>query len=146
MLALNYRDINIYLSQNPVEGLDKFPNLKWLGPVDANQCINLMANSRTTLHCHPTYFDGLHERPILAQSLGCQLLTPNLRWTNLLLKDSYKVIDVNATSSEIMNFLGNKQRGKYVIQPAPMEISNHCGSFRFMSDLLSESYGDPPAS
>ncbi len=139
MLALNYKNIEIYLTQSPIEGLEKFSNLKWLGPVDNDQCINLMANSRTILHCHPTYFDGLHERPILAQSLGCQLLTPNLRWTNLLLKDSYKVIDFNESSSEIMEFLSNKHRGKYVLQPTPIEISNHCGSLRFMTDLLTES-------
>jgi hypothetical protein len=67
-------------------------NVRFTGYLDFKQLCSMYLRSRVIYHCHPTYFHGLHERPIHAQMFGCLLVTENLPWTSSLAGNSFVAV------------------------------------------------------
>jgi hypothetical protein len=73
----------------PTEPMSLDTNVMFTGYINYPQILNLYASSKVVMHCHPTYFNGLHERPVTAQALGCLLATDKMQWSNLLKKNTF---------------------------------------------------------
>jgi hypothetical protein len=82
-IARQNPDLNIFVAGKPDTTIQS-SNVKFIGFQPFQNICNLIANAKCVLHLHPTYFDGLHDRPLTAPAFGTPVITRKMRWTRLL--------------------------------------------------------------
>ncbi len=130
-------DLNFVVAGTPTP-ISSLSNVNFIGFRQFSDICNLIANSRSVLHLHPTYFDGVHERPILAPAFGTPVLTRRMRWTSLLRNRSSLGLYDNPTDfrSVFNGLTSNYDRER--ADAAICENFLHHGTERFLFDLLSD--------
>jgi len=101
------------------------------------QVVNLYANSKFVVHCHPTYYHGLHERPVHAQLMGCVLVTDSLPWTSRLKSQSFVGISSRTDLGPLHRALSLPDPRMDLDLPLASEINKTLGSEAFLNNLLS---------
>lgn len=69
-LLKDARGLNVHVAGKLPPDVAELPNIVPLGSLRTAALGQVMADSRMVVHCHPTYPDGLHERPINAMANG----------------------------------------------------------------------------
>jgi len=135
-LAQSNPDLNFVVAGSPNENIQR-ENIKFVGFLPFDKTCNFIANSKAILHLHPTYFDGLHDRPLLAPAFGTPVLTRKMRWTKLLnvtnlIGEYSDTTEFRQVYEDLLDSIEFKGRETSVV-----ENFIHHGPIKFLSSLVS---------
>jgi len=127
----------VVAGQRPTEDADFGANVHFAGGhLDFSQIVQLYANSKLVYHCHPTYFSGIHERPVHAQLMVCVLATDSLPWTSRLKRGSFLRISQRDDLDSLTHILSLKDPSFELDLASPAEVYETLGSGAYFRRLL----------
>jgi hypothetical protein len=135
-IARTFPDKKIYVTDSPSPTLSAYRNVHFIGRVGFDQCVQLIANSKRVLHCHPTYFNSFHERPIISQALGSLVVTPSGRWTENLLPKSFVSFEPGEDFEMLHRTMDSVSWPGELDRIDPETVSNTYGTKKFLMQLL----------
>lgn len=139
-IAEMFPDKIIHVTDSPSPILSAYKNVHFIGRVGFEQCVRLIANSKRVLHCHPTYFNSFHERPIISQALGSMVVTPSGRWTTNLIPKSFVEFEPEKDCDMLRHTMDSVSWPGALDRVEAETVSNTYGTKKFLMQLLGSEF------